>query len=778
MSVQETIVPTTHGYVQDDTMDKRVAYQNFGFFVPFPTSEDDPSVPYNDMANWASWFSDVGITDIWMAPPYKTLAANPFHEGYAACDRYDVGEFPNGANNLIRTKYGNKEQLLNCISTLKQYGVNCLADIVPNQQYLPDMRIYEVTASNQDGSYVSDTNLHNFLYCGYPAGAGKGQEKYGQIKYWDLEHCNGTDPQSMGRYRALADANGKPYTWLFPGMTVYLKSWDDAPYFGWSPSVAQQADPMDATKTVTQANFVIGETTDTYTSITVTNASGVTLTVGYNLLEGTYVPEWFIRECLYYLTAGWGFTIQTHETQGYMSVTDGFVQFVTFTPYALFYDSPVPQYINQTFVEYCCAQINDPSITDLAGVIAWNSAKGGGSPIGKWMTNWALEQPAYNSATEVDSNGNGFAAFQIIKPGDALGSNTYDVNRNVIQYEFLIGTDMDNTRPDVQSEYIHWAGWLLDLGFDGFRVDAADHVNWDLHFLLNDYMYQRFGDDYVNHLTLMECYVNEAYDFLEKANHPAFAMDAPFWGACQSELAWPWTSSNLANVFTESMAWPERITAGATIPPNMSFCQNHDQEQNVVKDFSPRAPLVADGSNADLYDRFDQYDADRKLMNKAHAYRNVPSMYAIMLTNKGTVPIVYYGDLWNGDKTYMTEKTPYFGIISALLKMRKRYVCGDQNVQFYVSNTSTQAGKDLIASIRMGTSRDTGCAVVVGNNPDTFVQISVPMGQNHANQTFRNIIAIGDEYSQTDSNGNLSVWVSGEQSVFFYGYLSVWIPVA
>lgn len=143
----------------------------------------------------------------------------------------------------------------------------------------------------------------------------------------------------------------------------------------------------------------------------------------------------------------------------------------------------------------------------------------------------------------------------------------------------MIGTDVDNTRPDVQAEYIHWADWLMSLGFDGFRIDAADHVNWDIHNLLHDYLYNKYGDDFKKHIMLMECYVTDAYTYLEKANYPAFSMDSSFWGNCQNELAWPWSSSNLANVFTGSVAYPARVTAGMTIPPNCSWCMNHDQEK-------------------------------------------------------------------------------------------------------------------------------------------------------------------------------------------------------
>lgn len=766
MGVRETIVAVPNGYVQDDSMDKKVLYQNFGFFVPMPTTDDDPVVPYNIMADAAPWFADVGITDLWMAPPYKTLAANPYHEGYAAIDRYDLGEFAQGSNNLIRTKYGTKEQLLNCISTFNDYGIRCLADLVPNQQYMADERVVKVSACQQDGTFggIPD-NYMGFMYNCYVTGAGPGQIKYGQLKYWDVEQMNGTDGQGMGRYRVLADNNGvgTPYTWLSPGMTVYLKSWNDVPYFGWSPS---NASTVDANTGKTLVNVIVEDDTFDNYNYEIKTPQGKTITIGYELLEGTYVPDWFIQQLLYYVIGGYSpIAVQTMEDEGYLVITGGFIQYVAFLPYALWSNDFPSSEINETFMNYCIAELDETTITTGDEFVAW-LRNAGPTKVGNWMSSWAAAQPAFNGETE------GYAAFMIQKSDN---SQEHDVDRNVIQYEFLIGTDVDNSRSDVQSETTHWAKWLLSLGFQGFRVDAGDHVNWDLHYNNAATMYSTYGDEMNDHIVVMECYVPYAYEWLSAANYPAAGLDAPQWGAFQSELAYPWSSSNLANVVTESMAYPERVTAGATIPVNWSFVMNHDQEKTILtSDYT-----ITDGStgNAGENNQFNQYNYDRKIMNKDHAWRNVPTMYAIMLTNKGTIPTVYYGDLYYGNLEYMSSKTPYFNVISMLLRMRKRYVSGDQSIQFYVSNTSTQAGKDLIASIRSGTTRDTGIAVVYGNNVDLFVKISVPMGTLHANQTYRNIMAIGDEYAQTDANGNLPVWVSGEQSVFVYGYLSVWIPV-
>lgn len=86
-----------------------------------------------------------------------------------------------------------------------------------------------------------------------------------------------------------------------------------------------------------------------------------------------------------------------------------------------------------------------------------------------------------------------------------------------------------------------------------------------------------------------------------------------------------------------------------------------------------------------------------------------------------------------GDKSYMLTKTLYYDTIVKLLETRNKYVSGDQKMMYYESNTSSSAGKDLMASIRYGTSRDTGVAIVIGNNPQTNTIIDVDMGKQHAN---------------------------------------------
>lgn len=91
---------------------------------------------WNDIASNAEKLADIGITAIWLPPAYKGIGgANEV--GYGVYDVYDLGEFDQ--KGTIKTKYGSKEEYLNCIITLKQNGIESYADIVLNHKMGADM---------------------------------------------------------------------------------------------------------------------------------------------------------------------------------------------------------------------------------------------------------------------------------------------------------------------------------------------------------------------------------------------------------------------------------------------------------------------------------------------------------------------------------------------------------------------------------------------------------------------------------------------------------------
>ena len=70
---------------------------------------------WNQIAKDAEKLSKLGITAVWLPPAYKGInGANEV--GYGAYDLYDLGEFEQ--KGTIKTKYGSKDEYLNCIEVL------------------------------------------------------------------------------------------------------------------------------------------------------------------------------------------------------------------------------------------------------------------------------------------------------------------------------------------------------------------------------------------------------------------------------------------------------------------------------------------------------------------------------------------------------------------------------------------------------------------------------------------------------------------------------------
>lgn len=91
---------------------------------------------WNDVANKAEGLADIGITALWLPPAYKGIGGKD-DVGYGVYDVYDLGEFDQKGS--IKTKYGSKDEYLNCIVALKQSGIEVYADIVLNHKMGADM---------------------------------------------------------------------------------------------------------------------------------------------------------------------------------------------------------------------------------------------------------------------------------------------------------------------------------------------------------------------------------------------------------------------------------------------------------------------------------------------------------------------------------------------------------------------------------------------------------------------------------------------------------------
>ncbi|MGY5263832.1 glycoside hydrolase family 70 protein [Lactiplantibacillus plantarum] len=443
------------------------------------------------------------------------------------------------------------------------------------------------------------------------------------------------------------------------------------------------------------------------------------------------------------------------------------------------------------------------------------------------LTNSSSYVPDFNGTTSNDQlifvNNN--SADQTKGNTSYADSNYRLMNRTLnnqqgnhsVSPELLVGNDIDNSNPVVQAENLNWEYFLLNYGklmnynpdgnFDGFRVDAADNVDADvldqLGQLMND-LYHTKGNqtNANNHLVYNEGYHSDGQSLMDGKGNPALYMDASMFSTLKNVLGRISHRGDITHLATNSVVNRANDDGSKSQTPNWSFVTNHDQRKNlinqmIIKDHPGVKDIMGTGYKAEYANQaWQEFYVDRARAYKQYAQYNVPAQYAILLSNKDTVPQVYYGDLYNETKPYMAEKSMYYDAITTLMKARKEFVSGGQSIERCGQNAvaSVRYGKGVADANSIGTdplSRTTGMAVIVGNNTDmasnTYI---INMGKEHANQQYQNLIdttdagltydgtgSLNPKTLTTDANGNLYVKVKSFANPYVSGYLSVWVPV-
>lgn len=429
------------------------------------------------------------------------------------------------------------------------------------------------------------------------------------------------------------------------------------------------------------------------------------------------------------------------------------------------------------------------------------------------------ELPVESQANYVPDNSGSIDDNQLLFVNS---SNTPEANSNYrkitnnMDHEFLLGIDMDNSNPTVQAENLNWEYWLLHYGsivhknskgnFDGFRVDAASHVDLNSLAQMSNLMNQLYktaksDKNANNHLVYDESYVGQESSVLKKYGTQQIAMDGASFYTFQNTLAkTPKKRTKLYTVATNSIVNRKSDTKSNKAQANWTFVSNHDQIKNVINQIiidnhKGDRKIMSDDYKAEYADAaWKEYKKDRAKTNKKYAQYNVAAEYALLLSNKDTIPTVYYGDLYDDFGSFMKTKTPYYTPITALMNARKKYVAGGQTI------TKLTKKGDAIASVRYGksvtssktkikkkatTSRHSGMAVIVSNNPKFKSKTyKINMGKAHAKQSYRYVIKTtksgittkSKSTVKTDKKGILKVKIKGYSNPQVSGFLAVLVP--
>ncbi|MEO1770869.1 alpha-amylase [Candidatus Enterococcus ferrettii] len=102
-------------------MKNETILQAFEWYLPADSKH------WHRLSKKAEELKELGISAVWLPPAYKGSAGID-DVGYGTYDLYDLGEFDQ--KKTVPTKYGTKDEYLQCIQALKKYDMKVYADIV------------------------------------------------------------------------------------------------------------------------------------------------------------------------------------------------------------------------------------------------------------------------------------------------------------------------------------------------------------------------------------------------------------------------------------------------------------------------------------------------------------------------------------------------------------------------------------------------------------------------------------------------------------------------
>lgn len=167
---------------------------------------------WNYLKEEAPRLASLGVTAAWLPPAYKG-ADGAHSRGYDLYDMYDLGEFDQ--KGTVATRYGTKEEYLECIKTLQENGITAVVDIVLNHMGGADeterMFVKKVNPENRN-EFISDSyEIEGYTKFTFPGRKGK----YSQF-IWDSKCFSGIDYDHLHKESAI-----------FSIQNEYGEGWDE-----------------------------------------------------------------------------------------------------------------------------------------------------------------------------------------------------------------------------------------------------------------------------------------------------------------------------------------------------------------------------------------------------------------------------------------------------------------------------------------------------------------------------------------------------------------------
>ena len=163
---------------------------------------------WNQIKEKAEELSKLGITAIWLPPAYKGVGGKD-DVGYGVYDLYDLGEFDQKGG--IKTKYGSKDEYIECINSLKQNGIESYADIVLNHKMGADA-LQTIPATKVDwGNHNIEIGPEEVVRVATKYTFPDRKHKYSDFE-WNWTHFSGIDYNDKTKEKAIFKFKDKEWS--------------------------------------------------------------------------------------------------------------------------------------------------------------------------------------------------------------------------------------------------------------------------------------------------------------------------------------------------------------------------------------------------------------------------------------------------------------------------------------------------------------------------------------------------------------------------------------
>lgn len=175
--------------------------QGFEWYLP------DDHLHWRRVAARAGDLARAGIDMIWLPPAYKGAGADK-SVGYDVYDKYDLGEFDQRGS--VKTKYGSKEEYLDCIKACQAAGLEVISDIVLDHLMGADeserVSVVEDSFDDRNQQISGELEIEAWTKFTYQGRQGRYSDEQ-----WSAQDFNGTDYDNLTKRRGLFRIDGK--TW-------------------------------------------------------------------------------------------------------------------------------------------------------------------------------------------------------------------------------------------------------------------------------------------------------------------------------------------------------------------------------------------------------------------------------------------------------------------------------------------------------------------------------------------------------------------------------------